>query len=904
MHEVGTPHAIWALAADGETVLLRRPGPEDRDRVSAMHRAMSAESLYLRFFGVSESAARETAERVTTPDRAGCGALIALTPDGDEVVGVVEYNGADGPGPGSRSGEAELALAVADAWHGRGIGTLLIEHVVTMARADGVRTLVADLLPWNRPMLRVLEDMGMPVRNRLVSGVLSCEIPLDGDIPTIERYLTAVARREALADVASLVPLFAPRSVAIAGAGRRADSVGRALLHNVKTAGYAGSLAVLHPTATQVDGVPAFPTPDLLPEVPDLVVVAVPADRVPDLVEDCGRVGVRAVVVVTSGGTPEQAARVHASIRRHGMRMVGPNCLGIAQTDPATALNATFGWTVPTRGGAGVAVQSGGVGIALIEQLNRLGIGVSTFASLGDKYDVSGNDMLQWWQADPRTTMAILHLESFGNPRKFSRIARTVGRVKPVLTVDAGRSAAGRRAAGSHTAAAVTPTVARGALFRQAGVTAVQTLGDLVAVAALLHAQPLPDGASVAVIGNAGGAGVLAADACVDAGLAVPRFGPDLEADLRALLPAGAACANPVDTTATVDGETLRRCVDRVLAAGHVDAVVLALAPTALGDPLGDLLEGPAVRARPVLVIAPERGAAVELLPAVGGTVPVYNDARTAAVALAHAYERSMWLTRPRGTVPPLPDVDRGAARALVADHLMREPDGGWLPPRACARLLGAYGIEVSPWRQAFDADEAVALARELAPLGADGAVVLKAYGPHIVHKSDVGGVRLRLVGDDAVRAAFTDLADRIGALMESVVVQPMAASGVELIAGVTQDEVLGPLVLFGLGGVATDVLADHGARLTPLTDLDAHTLLAGSRGAPLLYGHRGAAPVDTAGIENVLHRLSRLADDVPQLVEADLNPLVARPDGVTVLDARIRLAPRPGHDPYLRRLR
>ncbi|MFF7250148.1 acetate--CoA ligase family protein [Embleya sp. NPDC008237] len=327
------------------------------------------------------------------------------------------------------------------------------------------------------------------------------------------------------------------------------------------------------------------------------------------------------------------------------------------------------------------------------------------------------------------------------------------------------------------------------------------------------------DGASVAVIGNAGGAGVLAADACVDAGLAVPRFGPAVEADLRVLLPAGAACANPVDTTATVDGETLRRCVDLVVANGHVDAVFLALAPTALGDPLGDLLAGPAVRERPVMVIAPERAAAVELLPAEGGTVPVYNDARTAAVALAHAYERSMWLTRPRGKVPRLVDVGRGAARALVADHLACEPEGGWLQPLACARLLGAYGIEVSPWRKAFDADEALALARELAPLGADGAVVLKAYGPHIAHKSDVGGVRLRPVGDDAVREAFTDLTHRIGALMDSVVIQLMAASGVELIAGVTQDEVPGLLVLFGLGGVTTDVLGDHGARLTPLTD-------------------------------------------------------------------------------------
>ncbi|WP_406289277.1 GNAT family N-acetyltransferase [Embleya sp. NBC_00896] len=898
MTATGTPPEIWALAADGETILLRRPRPDDEGLILAMHHGMSAENLHLRFFGISDISVRETAKRVGTPDRPGCGALLALTHDEKTVIGVAEYNAEDMPD------EAELALAVADAWHGRGVGTLLIEHLIAMARADGIRTLLADTLPWNRPMLRVIEDMGLPGRNRLVSGVVNCAIDLDTDDVSTERYLTAMAVREAHADVAALVPLFTPRSIAVAGAGHRADSVGRALLRNLKAAHYTGSVVALHPTETEVDGVPAYATPSLLPVVPDLVVVAVPASAVPDLVEECGRAGVRALLVVTSGLTPEQRLRVRTSCRRHGMRMVGPNCLGIAQTDPATALNATFGWVVPAPGSAGVAVQSGGVGIALMEQLNRLGIGVSTFASLGDKYDVSGNDMLQWWQADARTTMAILHLESFGNPRKFSRIARTVGRTKPVLTVDAGRSAAGRRAAGSHTAAAVTPTVARGALFRQAGVTATHTLGDLVAVAALLHAQPLPDGAAVAVIGNAGGAGVLAADACVDAGLVVPRFGADLEGELRALLPAGAACANPVDTTATVDGETLRRCVDRVLAAGHVDAVVLALAPTALGDPLGDLLTGPAVRERPVVVVAPERAAAVELLPAVGGAVPVYCDARTAAVALAHAHERAMWLTRPRGTVPPLVDVDRAGVRSLVAEFLARESEGGWLPPKACARILAAYGITVTPWRQAFDAEEAVAMGRELAPLGAERAVVLKACGPEIVHKSDVGGVRLRLVGDDAVRAAFADLAHRIGALMESVVVQPMAHSGVELIAGVTQDEVLGPLVVFGLGGVATDVLGDHGARLTPLTDLDAHALLAGSRGAPLLYGHRGARPTDTAGIENILHRLSRLADDVPQLVEADLNPLIARPDGVTVVDARIRLAPRTGHDPYLRRLR
>jgi len=892
---------LWALTSDGVTVRLRRPEPADAKAVASMHHAMSPDSLRLRFLGGSESAVEETAQRVCTPDRSGSGALIALRDEGGEVIGLAEYIAT------GAAGEAELALAVSDLWHGHGIGTLLVEHLADAARQDGVRVLVADTLAGNASMLRVFADIGLPIRERLRDGVVNCVIPLDLEVddPGRESYLSAMAEREQRADVASLTPLFSPRSVAVAGAGRRADSVGRALLRNLRAGSFTGAVTVLHPTAHEIDGVPAYPSPRDLPDAPDLVVVAVPADAVAPLVEECGSAGARALLVVTSGLTSEQAARVRASCRRHSMRMVGPNCLGIAQGDASVSLNATFGPVVPSPGTVGVAVQSGGVGIALISQLNRLGIGVSTFASLGDKYDVSGNDMLQWWAADDRTRMAVLHLESFGNPRKFSRIARTLGATMPVLTVDAGRSEAGRRAAVSHTAAVVTPTLARGALFTQAGVTATRTLGDLVATAALLHAQPLPTGASVAVIGNAGGAGVLAADACVDAGLAVPRFGPDLEARLRELLPAGAACANPVDTTATVDGDALRACVDAVVEAGYVNAVVLALAPTALGDPLEDVLRGPAVRACPVVVVAPERAEAVVLSAAEGGSLPVYSDTRTAAVALAHARDRAMWLTRPRGIVPRLSGIDRPAARALVAEFLRDHPAGGWLTPDACANLLGAYGITPTPWRRATDVDEVLRAARELASSGHEGQVALKAYGPGIVHKSEVGGVRLRLRGDDAVRAAFEDMANRLGDALEGVVVQPMAGPGVEVLAGVTQDEVLGPLIVFGLGGTATEVLGEHGARLAPLTDLDARALLvADPRAATLLYGHRGQAPNDTDALQDILLRLSRLADDVPQVAAVDLNPVIATPDGIAVVDARVRLAPRTHHDPYLRRLR
>lgn len=879
--------------------MLRLAPPEagDESAIHALFQELSPTSLHMRFFGGSRRAAAETAERVCSTTAAQGGALIAW--HSDTVVGVAEFYR-------TAPAEAELAVTVAESWHHRGIGTLLIEHLIDVARTQGIRNWTADVLCDNRAMLRVLQDMGLPLHRRLEGGVVTAVIPLDlpVDDPGREEFLSAMGVRERSADAASLLPLFRPTTVAVAGAGRRPDSVGRAILANLTAGGWKDGLVVLHPSADEIAGVPAYASVADLPRLPEVVVVAVPAKAVPELAEECGQAGVAALVVVTAGLSPEQGAQVRASCHRHGMRMVGPNGVGIADTSGRPLLNANFTGVAPIPGRAGLAVQSGGVGIALLRQLNRLGIGVSTFASLGDKYDVSGNDMLQWFETDPRTELAVLHLESFGNPRKFSRIARRTGRAIPVLTVDAGRSASARRAAATHTAAAVTPTVARSALFRQAGVTATSSLGDLVAAAALMCAQPLPKNSAVAVIGNAGGLGVLAADACADAGMTVPHLGDQITKGLEALLPVGASCANPVDTTATVSGETLRRAIDLIASTGHVGAILLALAPTALGDPLADLTQGSAVRGIPIAVVAPERAEAVDLVPALHGSFPVFSDTRTAAVALAHARDRARWLTRPRGVVPTLDGLDAAGARATIDAYLAVRPDGGWLPPDQCAAVLGGYGVPQAEWRLAASADDAADAARGLAPTSSSGSVALKAYGPELPHKSDVGGVRLGLVGDDAVRAAYTDMAHRLGDRMVGVVIQPMAAPGVELIVGVDQDEVLGPLVLFGLGGTSVEVFDDHAARLTPLTDLDAMDMVSESRAAKLLYGHRGELPCDTDAVQDLLHRVSRLADDLPQVCELDLNPAIAGPDGVTVVDARIRVAPRRPADPYLPRVR
>ncbi|MCX4904034.1 bifunctional GNAT family N-acetyltransferase/acetate--CoA ligase family protein [Streptomyces sp. NBC_00878] len=885
-----------ALLADGSTVEIRSARPDDHLQVLRLYDSMSAENQRLRFFGASRLAGRQAADRLCAGPEPGYHGLVALLED--RVVGVAEYRTSADPAA------AEIGVAVADGLHHRGVGTLLLEHLVTTARTAGLTAFTAATLADNHEMMRVFTDLGLHTERRRDHDEIYSLVRLDQG----ERYLAAVDERGRVADTASLRPLLRPRSIAVVGAGTKPGSVGRAVLRNIRRAEFTGRLMAVNPHADTVERTPCYPAVASLPQPPELAVLAVPAHAVPQVAEECGKTGVRALVVLTAGLDADQAAALLAAARRYGMRLVGPNCLGIAATEEAVRLDATFAAHRPLPGTAGVAVQSGGVGIALLGGLTRLGIGVSSFVSLGDKYDVSGNDLLQWWESDGTTDLALLHLESFGSPRAFSRTARRVARRMPVLTVDAGRSDAGRRAAASHTAAAATPTVTRQALFTQAGVIATRSIGELLETAALLHSQPLPTGSRVAVVSNAGGAGVLAADACTDAGLTVPELPADLVGELHDLLPAGASVTNPIDATAAVNGKALRACVDRLAAHGAVDAVLVALVPTALMAATGDdpvrALTGPvpAHWTRPVAVVLLDQAESVRLLHTRDGALPAYADPQAAARALAHAAARSRWLARPPGTVPELSDLDTVGARAQVDAFLMANPDGGWLDPRGCAELLDRYHIPQLPWAWAEDEQAAVDAAARLA--GPRGRVVLKAYWPGLVHKTDQGAVLLDLEGEEQVRAAHRDLVSRFGEVMTGVLVQPMAGRGTELVAGVVQDEVFGPLVLFGLGGTATEVLADHAARLAPLTDRDVKDLITAPRCAPLLFGHRGSGAVDVAGLEQLLLRLSRLACDLPQLAEADLNPVVARPDGATALDVRIRLLPRSPHDPYLRRLR
>ncbi|MEU4746150.1 GNAT family N-acetyltransferase, partial [Actinosynnema sp. NPDC023658] len=599
-----------ALLADGSVVELRELGPADADALLALHRDLPPDDRYLRFFSVSTSASDDFVARLTAPAEHRHVVIGAFA--GGALVGAASCVAVE-------DATAEVALVVAHDRQSHGVGTLMLEHLISLARGRGVRRFSADVLTANSRMLRVFTDLGLVVESNVDSGVVHVDLGLDPD----ENYLDAVADRELAADVASLRAVLRPSSVVVVGAGRKRSSVGNAVLHNLVTGGFRGGTYVVNPHADQVLGVVSYPSVAALPEAPDLAVVCVPAEAVPQVAEDCGRRGVKALVVITSGVDPDRLLEV---VHRHGMRLVGPNCVGVTGPD----LDATFTRDRLTSGDVGVVTQSGGVAIAVLEQLRRLGLGTSELVSTGDKYDVSGNDLLLWWERDERTRAVALYLESFGNPRKFSRLARRVARRKPVLAIRAASSEAGQRAAASHTAATATPAVTRDALFRKAGVTAVDGVTDLVDVLAALHTTPLPAGRNVAVLGNAGGLGVLAADACVRHGLTIAQPAPATTEALRRLLPGTASPHNPVDTTAVVDDRTFARCLDLLAADPAVDAVIAVTVPTALGDPAGGIHP----TTKPVLAVSADQDGSVSLR---DGLACYAEPARAAAVLAALA---------------------------------------------------------------------------------------------------------------------------------------------------------------------------------------------------------------------------------------------------------------------------
>jgi len=777
---------VYALLADGTTVEIRPAGPGDFDAVKAMHQAMSPDNTYLRFFNISRLAAETEARRVCRDPVPGQVTLLALC--GAEVVGVASYVTSQ-----DRTEQAEVAFAVADHMHHKGIATLLLEHLVSYARSHQITTFRAETLTENKAMLNVFADAGLPVERHYAEGVFELTFPLPSEDagPTLDSYLDAVAERERHAEAASLRHVLAPDSVVVIGASRRRGTVGRAILDNIRACGYAGRLYTVNPRARQIGGERCLASVLDLPEPADLAVIAVPPAAVLQVAGQCGQRGVRSLVVITAGLDTAACADLLAVCRRHGMRLVGPDCFGVAV--PGIGLDATFAARPARPGVAGLVMQSGGLGFALVDHLSRLGIGISSFASVGDKLDVSGNDMLMWWEHDGLTRLALLYIEQFGNPRKFARTARRVSRSMPVLTVLADRSGQ-------------TSLFSREALFEQAGVVTTRGFGELIQATALLATQPVPAGRNVAIVSNVGSAGVLAADACADLGLSVHHPHGLTRRRLRMLVPEGTV-TGPVETPAPVSAETFRRCLELLAADEDVHAIVAIVLPTGATGDLVAAIEAADI-AVPLAAAVLNQPESVRLLPcsrngSPAGQVPAYGSPEAAVRALARAAGYGAWRAEPRGHMPAFADIRTADARALVRS----EP--GWLAPGQTAELLRCYGIPLA----------------DLAP------------------------------------------------------------PGTEVTVRVADDHVFGSLVTLAVGD------APPTARLTPLTDTDADKLM------------RGALEGDLA-LRDLLLRVSRLAEDLPEVTDLDLEPVVAGPDGVVVVNARVKVTPYEPRDPFLRKLR
>jgi acyl-CoA synthetase (NDP forming)/GNAT superfamily N-acetyltransferase len=886
-----TGNSAYALLADGTTIEIRTVRPDDFDAVRDMHERMAPDNLYLRFFSMSRVAAEQAARRICREPAPDHAALLAVL-DG-KVVGCGTY---ERLGAGSPS--AEVAMAVADDMHNRGVGTLLLEHLVSLARGRGVRTLVAETLSENALMLKVFADAGLQARRTLADGVYEITFPLPaGEADAaLGTYRDAVAERERSADVASLRHMLAPASVAVIGAGRRAGSVGRAILRNIISGGFSGAVHVVNPSGGELDGITCVSSAAELPRQVDLAVVATPAAAVPGIAEECGRRGVKALVVITSGLGGAARAELLGICRRHGMRMVGPGSFGVV--NPGIGLDATFAARHPRAGRAGLALQaSGGVGFVLLEHLSRLGVGISSAVSLGDKDDVSGTDMLRWWESDRATKLAVLYLESIGNPRKFARTARGVTRTMPVLTVNVGRSATVQRLAGTR-AATATPLLTRQALFEQAGVIAAANLGELLDAAALLASQPVPAGGRVAVVSNTRGGAVLAADACGDVGLQVARLAGATQRAMRQVLPHEATVAGPVDTSVLAAPGVFRQCLELAGADPGVDAVLALTAATAASNLASEV--GAARLRVPIAAAVMDQVEAVRLLqgPVKGSApVPAYAYPESAARALGHAARYGTWRTTPPGRVPDLDGLQPDSAKDMVAGFLANAPAGGWLPQDAIAELLGCYGVPLTESVTVTSESAAIAAAERFT-----GPVALRADVPSLARKSDVGAVMPGLHGADEVRRGFRSLRESFGHRLAAVIVQPMITGGVEVTISMLHEQVFGPLVLLGLAADA-DALANRAARIAPLTDSDADDLIRTIPGAPLLIGRGGTPSADLAALSDMLLRVSRIADDLPQIAELELSPVIASSDGARAIDARVRLQAAEPADAHLRRL-
>jgi acetyl coenzyme A synthetase (ADP forming)-like protein len=859
----------------GRTVHIRPVRPDDRERLIAFYAHLSPESLHARFFAVCRPEVAAAGSPATVDYDREFGAVAEL---GGEIAGVAHYFA-------SRN-VAEVAFAISDAAQGCGAGTKLLETLIAAARDHGIDRFTAEVLPENRRMLDVFLGTGFDVVSRSDEGIVHLEFPIAATAVSAEQ----AAGRSQKAAYASMRAVFAPQSIAVIGASRRPGQLGREIVHNLRASGFVGNLYVVNPHADEVEGIRAHASLRDIHEPVELAIIAVPADLVESALDDCIAIGVSAVVVISAGfaeigdeGRKREAALLE-KIRRAGIRMVGPNCMGVINTDPKVRMHGTFSAIFPPTGNVAMSSQSGALGLAVLDYAKSLNIGFSTFVSVGNKADVSGNDLIQYWAEDPNTDVILLYLESFGNPRKFGEIARRVGRTKPIVAVKAGRSQAGAKAASSHTGALATSDAIVDDLFRQAGIIRTGTLEEMFDVAALLANQPLPKGRRVAILTNAGGPGILAADACEANGLELGQLDNYTVTSLRSFLPAAASVGNPIDMIASASPDQYRRSLELLLADPAIDAVVVIYIPVLPTDApdVAAAIRNAAAASQGKTILATFMSSTG--VPAPLAPVPSFAFPERAVNALAMVTKYAEWRNTPTGTSIDYA-LDTAQLRSIVDASCAR--GGRWLDPLEVTGVLRAAGIGAPATLFATSAGEAMEAAMSLG-----FPVVLKAYGPNLLHKSDVGGVRLGLTHEYAVVNAYEELAASLGDAMTGAIIQPMVTGGVEMMLGATDQQSFGHVIACGAGGTLVELLGDIAFRVHPLTDRDAREMLEQVRCSKLLFGYRGKPAADADTLRETMLRLSALLDICPEIREIDLNPLKVLEHGVSAVDARIRVEP------------
>jgi acyl-CoA synthetase (NDP forming)/GNAT superfamily N-acetyltransferase len=855
---------------DGSVAHVRPIRPEDADGVRRFHAGQSAESIYLRFFAPLKQLSDRDVARFTEVDYHERVALVATVHD--DIIGIARYDSIEAT-------TAEVAFNISDAYQGRGVGSVLLEHLAAIAREEGVRRFVADVLPQNRKMISVFTEAGYEVSHHYDDGVIAVSFTIT---PTEQSQAVFMAREHRAESLSMRAVLF-PETVAVVGASRRADSIGHQLLQNILTGGFTGSVYAVNPEAEEVQGLPAHATVGDIGRTVDLAVIAVPAESVLEVVRDCAGAGVRALLVVSAGfaeagaeGEVRQRELLRTA-RSNGMRVIGPNSFGIINSHPDVRLNASLAPALPPAGRFGLFSQSGALGIAVLASAARRNLGVSVFASAGNRVDVSGNDFMQYWIDDDDTTAVGLYLESMGNPRKFSRIARHLSTTKPVIVVKSGVSSYGVPP-GHRARATRVPPAAFDAMLRQAGVIRVENVHQLFDVAQLVVHQPLPQGNRVAIVGNSAALGALTAEACVSWDLEVTH--------------------GPVSLSAEASASDSAAAVQAAFADEHVDSVLTCFIP-----PLVTLDEEVATAVAAAAAGSSKPCAATFLgMRGVTGAltgkdvdehgvrrvVPAYAMPEDAVRALAAATRYGEWRARDKGERVAPAGIDRATVERLVEKVLATSPAGRPLVAEEVEQLLSAYGITVWPTVEVSTADEAVAAA---AAMGYP--VVLKSTSPLVRHQVGGSGVRVDLGSETSVREAFAALGSRLAPLAANTfVLQRMADPGVPCVVNTAEDPLFGPVVSFSVAGPPTELLGDVGHRIPPLTDVDVSDLISSVRAAPLLHGHRGAAPVNRAALADLIARASVLADEIPELAFLDLNPVNAHPGGVDVLGAEVVVAP------------